>query len=130
MPNNNPSGKGGFQDHPELINKEGAPTKDKSWRGAVSRLTNMTREELIEYVGAKSRMGKLLKELPPNIPIKDALVLIGIVGYGRDPSPGWFNALADREDGKPLTPMKHEGDVTVSWKEWINGNADPAPDSE
>ena len=122
MPNNNPTGRGGFQDHPELINKEGANAKDRSWRGAVSRLTNMTRDELIVYVGGKSRMGKLLKELPPNIPVKDALVLISIVQFGRDPSPGMFNALADREDGKPVTPVKHEGEIGLSWKEFINAN--------
>lgn len=32
--------------------------------------------------------------------MKDALVGISIIAYGRDPSPSMFNALADREDGK------------------------------
>lgn len=97
----NKTGKGGFGDNPQNINRDGANARDKSWRGAVSRLTNMTRDELIEYVGAKTKLARLLKELPPNIPIKDALVLIAIIQFGRDPSPAFLNALADREDGKP-----------------------------
>jgi hypothetical protein len=128
----NPTGKGGFKDHPELINKEGAPTKNKSWGGAVARLTNMTREELIAYVGAKSKMGRLLRELPPNIPVKDALVLISIIQYGRDPSPGMFNALADREDGKPNQPLTGgDGGAIEHVVRFIDdtGNNNPAPEA-
>jgi len=122
----NKTGKGGFKDHPENINREGAPNKDRSWRGSVSRLTNMTREELIEYVGAKTKMGRLLKELPPNVPVKDALILLFIVQYGREPNASMFNALADREEGKPL--QSFSGDMSFSWKEFVN--ADTEPDSE
>lgn len=117
----NPTGKGGFGDRPQDINREGANAKDKSWSGAVSRLTNKTREELIAYVGPNTKMGKLLKELPPKIPVKDALVLMSIIAYGRDPSPGMLNALADREEGKPNQPFSGE----VTWKDFINGNSDP-----
>lgn len=123
MPKNNPTGKGGFQDHPELINKEGRPPKDMTWSGSVKRLTNMTREELIEYVGPRTRIGKLLKELPPNVPVKDALILSIIIQIGREPSASLLNALADREDGKPNQPIS--GDVNVSWKEFVDGNAEP-----
>lgn len=133
MPNNNPTGKGGFQDHPELINREGLNANDKSWRGAVSRLTGKTREELIEYVGAGTKMGKLLKELPPKIPVKDALVLISIISYGRDPSPGMFNALADREDGKPAQTLQGTGEggahVIQSWKEFVESQKDANAES-
>jgi hypothetical protein len=98
----NPTGKGGFQDHPELINKEGAPKRSReSWQATVRRITDMTRAEAIEYVGPKSKIAKLLKELPADISIKDALVFISIIQFGRDPNPRMLSALMDREDGKP-----------------------------
>jgi len=99
----NPTGKGGFQDHPELINKEGLNRRSReTWQATVKRITDMTREEAIEYVGAKTKIGRLLKELPPNIPIKDAMVFVSIIHFGRDPNPRMLQALSDREEGKPL----------------------------
>jgi hypothetical protein len=61
----------------------------------------MTRDEAIAYVGPRSKIAKLLKELPADLPIKDALVFISIIQYGRDPNPRLVAALMDREDGKP-----------------------------
>ena len=101
----NPTGKGGFADHPENINREGAPKRGQNWQDTVKKITDMTREEAIEYVGKRSKLARLLKELPPNLPIKDALVFISIIQYGRDPNPRMFQALADREDGKPQQNM-------------------------
>src|SRR5690349_8669540 len=101
----NPTGKGGFQDHPELINKAGAPKRGQSWQEAIDRLTDMTREELIAYVGASTKIGKLLKELSPKIPVKDVLILVSIIAYGRDPNPRMLATLMDREDGKPTQPI-------------------------
>jgi hypothetical protein len=101
----NPTGKGGFKDHPELINKNGAPKRGQSWQETVKRLTDMTRDELIAYVGKTTKLGKLLKELPPDVPVKDALILISIIQYGRDPNPRLLAALMDREEGKPVQPI-------------------------
>jgi hypothetical protein len=101
----NPTGKGGFQDHPELINKNGAPRKGQTWQESVKRLTDMSRDELIAYVGKTTKLGKLLKELPPSVPVKDALILISIIQYGRDPNPRLLATLMDREEGKPVQPL-------------------------
>lgn len=97
----NPTGKGGFQERPQDINRNGSGKRGQTWGESVKRLTNMTRDELIAYVGAKTRLGRLLKELPPDIPVKDALILATIVSYGREPNAKMFQALTDREDGKP-----------------------------
>jgi hypothetical protein len=101
----NPTGKGGFQDHPELINKEGAPKRGQSWQESINRITNMTREEALTYVGANTKIGKALKELSPKMPIKDALIFASIIAYGRDPNPRLLAALMDREEGKPNQPI-------------------------
>ena len=101
----NKTGKGGFREHPELINKKGAPPRGQSWSEAWKRCTNMTREEAIEYVGANTKIGKLLKELSPQIPIKDALIFASIVSYGREPNARMLSAIMDREEGKPAQPI-------------------------
>jgi hypothetical protein len=123
----NPTGKGGFQDHPEHINKEGLNRRSReTWQATVKRITDMTQEEAIEYVGGpKTKLGRLLKEIPPGLPIKDALVFISIIQYGRDPNPRMFSALADREEGKPNQPVtgKDGGDIKIV-VEYGNNNTD------
>lgn len=126
----NPTGKGGFQDHPELINKEGAPKRGQSWQESVKRLTDMNREELAAYVGASTRLGKLLKELPPKIPVKDALILAAIIQFGRDPNPRLLGTLMDREEGKPVQPIGGDPDkpikIVVEYAD-TNGNQTNTP---
>ena len=65
----------------------------------------MTREEAIAYVGARTKIGKYLKELPPGLPIKDGLAFISIIAYGRDPNPRMLSTIMDREEGKPVQPI-------------------------
>lgn len=102
----NPTGKGGFQERPDDINREGLNRRaPQNWQATIKRLTDMTAEEAIAYVGPRSKLGKLLKELSPKVPIKDALVLISIIQYGRDPNPRLLATLMDREDGKPAQPI-------------------------
>ena len=101
----NPTGKGGFQERPQDINLDGAPKRGQSWQETMKRITDMTREEAIKYVGARTKIGKFLKELPPNIPIKDGLAFISIIAYGRDPNPRMLVAIMDREEGKPAQPV-------------------------
>ena len=109
----NPTGKGGFQDHPELINKEGAPKRGQTWKESIKRITDMTREEAIKYVGARTRIGRLLKELPPNIPIKEALIFSSIIAYGREPNARMLQALTDREEGKPPQAIDLNGNMNL-----------------
>lgn len=102
----NPTGKGGFGERPQDINREGLNRRaSQNWQATVKRITDMTRDEAIEYVGKRSKLAKLLRELPADLPIKDALVFISIIQYGRDPNPRMLAALMDREDGKPNQPI-------------------------
>lgn len=127
----NPTGKGGFSERPQDINRTGANAKDKSWRGTVERITNQTREEAIKAVGARTRLGRLLKELPPNLPIKDALIYISIVHYGREPNPRMLQTLADREEGKPMQPLAHTGEVSIKgYGKWTPDDWDKDKDGD
>lgn len=83
------------------INRKGAPPRGQSWRETVKRITDMTREEAIAYVGPTSKIGKQLKELSADMPLKDAIIFATIIAYGREPNARMLAALMDREDGKP-----------------------------
>lgn len=124
----NPTGIGGFQDHPELINKDGAPRRGQTWRESVKRLTDMDRDELIEYVGGKkTRIGRLLASAPANIPIKDSVIIAAITAFLIDPSPRMFQVLADREEGRPNQPISGaDGTPLKIVVEYADANRDPA----
>jgi len=99
------------------INRLGAPKRGQSWQEAVKRITDMTREEAIAYLGASTKLGKQLRELPENVPIKDALIFASIIAYGREPNARMFQALTDREEGKPnqlITTGAASGSVPFS----------------
>jgi hypothetical protein len=110
----NPTGKGGFGDRPQDINREGLNRRSReTWQATVKRITDMTQEEAIAYVGGpKTKLGKLLKEIPPGLPLKDALVFISVIQYGRDPNPRMLQALMDREEGKPNQPIEIKDELT------------------
>jgi hypothetical protein len=110
----NPTGKGGFGDRPQDINREGLNRRSReSWQATVKRITDMTQQEAIEYVGGpKTKLGKLLKEIPPGLPLKDALVFISIIQYGRDPNPRMLSTLMDREEGKPMQSLEIKDEMT------------------
>jgi hypothetical protein len=125
----NPTGKGGFGDRPQDINREGLNRRSReTWQATVKRITDMTREEAIAFVGAKSKIGKMLRELPENLPIKDALVFISIIQYGRDPNPRLLAALMDREEGKPNQPIT--GDVKMTWSNFVNNDGNPDAEAD
>ena len=92
------------------INRAGAPKRGQSWQETIKRITDMTREEAIAYVGANTKIGRHLKELSENMPIKDALVFATIIAYGREPNARMFAALMDREEGKPNQPISGDPD--------------------
>ena len=94
-----------FEKGDPRINRAGAPKRGQSWQETIKRITDMTREEAIAYVGASTKIGRHLKELSENMPIKDALVFATIIAYGRDPNARMFAALMDREEGKPNQPI-------------------------
>lgn len=92
------------------INRKGAPPRGQTWRETVKRITDMTREEAIEYVGPTSKIGKQLKELSADMPLKDAIIFATIIAYGREPNARMLAALMDREDGKPEQPVTGDAD--------------------
>jgi hypothetical protein len=125
----NPTGKGGFQERPQDINRNGAPKRGQSWQETVKRITDMDKEQLLEYVGGrKTRIGKLIASAPDNMPMKDAVVIASLVAYLMDPNAKMFAVLTDREEGKPNQPISGGGDpLEVVFRYAQNGNPAPSP---
>jgi hypothetical protein len=95
------------------INRKGAPKRGQSWAEVIKKLTDMTREELIKYVGPKTRLGRLLMEMPEGIPIKESLVIATIIAYGREPNARMLSTIMDREDGKSVQPVEVNGKTII-----------------
>lgn len=95
-------------------NPAGAPKRGQSWAETIRRLTEMTRDDLLEYVGPTTTLGRQLKELPANIPMKDAAILTALIQFGRDPQASLLTALMNREEGMPRQPVLHEGRLDIS----------------
>ena len=109
------------------INRKGR-AKGQSWGERVKHITDMTREEAIEYVGPNTKIGKHLKELSPDIPIKDAIIFATIIAYGREPNARMLATLMDREDGKPVQPIT--GDIDKPLVITIKKASDVGPDNK
>ena len=50
--NTNPTGKGGFRDHPELINARGRPKNQESFTYWMNFFKNLTRVEFLKWLNA------------------------------------------------------------------------------
>jgi len=87
----NPTGKGGFQDRPEQINRDGAPKWHDTFGTTYSRLLAMTINDLDAYE-PKTAKESLCKE---------------VILDKKD-----YKELADRIDGKPKQTLDVEGNMT------------------
>ncbi len=95
----NPEGKGGFQDHPELINKNGRPPKGSAWSEVL--------EEIGETIEPKS--GKSFKEL---VGMKIwQLCISGNVSAIRE--------LFNRMEGLPRIKLEHSGRVETGVQDLV-----------
>lgn len=95
------------------INRTGLNRRAYTWKKTIKRIMDMTREEAIEYVGAGTKVGRMLKELPPNIPLRDGMVFISLINYGRDPRASMLSIIMDREEGKPKDTDESDGTEEV-----------------
>jgi hypothetical protein len=118
----NPTGKGGFQEHPENINKAGSP-KGRRWADIISEIGELTPVEAAEHF--KKIMGKL-KTMGDGITLKEAVVARVYADLLFDPSAPLLKEFIERTDGK----MPQELTGTISWKEFIEQDADPEEGDE
>lgn len=97
MAKGNKTGKGGFGDNPQNINRNGAPKRGESWAEIIKRIGNMTPAEAAEH--AKKTAAKL-KQYGGDITLKEAVVIRGYAALLFEPTSSLMNVYMDREDGK------------------------------
>jgi hypothetical protein len=102
----------------ESGNPNGRPKEGQSWAAVIKRITDMSKDELLEYVGgAKTELGRHITKFPPGIPMKDAMVIRALIQLMFEPDPRLFNSLTDREEGKPKQPIVgagEEGEIVLT----------------
>jgi len=95
----NPTGKGGFQDHPELINYGGRPKNEQRFGYWLQFFKNMTVREFLDY--EKSRNN-------------DDMFVAEAIAYDRVKKSrkelSEYKDLADRTEGKAVETNKIIGD--------------------
>jgi len=97
------------------INRKGAPVRGQTWRETVKKNTDLTCRELILIFGARTRVGKFLAKLDPEMPAKDALALAAIGSYFNSPNPRTLDMLMSREEGRPGLALPPKEDANSSF---------------
>lgn len=113
---NNPKGKGGFADNPQNINIKGAPKRGDTLQETFKKLGIMTRDEAAMYFGEKTDIGRQLKQLPPNVPLKDLIGIRTIITLTNDADARLLGTYSDRVEGKPNQPISGKDNEPLTVK--------------
>jgi hypothetical protein len=92
-----PFKKGKGADRDSRINTAGAPPREESYAGTFRAIGDMAGEQLAEW-GAEQL--KEFRKLPPGVTLKTMTCLWAFASLARDFSPGVWNSIMDRVDGK------------------------------
>lgn len=115
--NANPEGKGGLQERPEDINRDGRPKNEQRFGYWLQFFKNLTSKEFKEYPLTRS---------------EDEMYVAEIIAYERVKASrkdlGEYKDLADRTEGRATQTMKHEGDLITGLKVEIVNGTEPTSD--
>lgn len=81
-------------------NPKGRPPTGFSWSEVYKECSDKTYDELMEWVGKDSKLGMMMRDLPPAIQSKYVVVISTLVHCALDPTPGLLKEVADRAEGK------------------------------
>jgi hypothetical protein len=91
------------------INRKGAPVRGQSYAEAVKRLSDMTNEELADFFGRNTPLGRQFLLQPKDVVSRDVIIGRGIVTLENDFDARGFGQLTDRSEGKPAQPITGAG---------------------
>lgn len=81
-------------------NRLGAPHAYETWAAIYRKYENYTVEQIKKIEFTK-------------LPVKDAAVLKMFIRSIEAKTPAFVKEIADRQDGKPVQPMEHTGQMAV-----------------
>lgn len=110
---------------------KGAPKRGESLSETFKKLLNMDKEQAAAYFGKNTSIGRQLRQLAPDVPLKDIVGIRALITLANDTDPRLLRELGDRTEGK----VEQRVDVTtagqpLTWGEFIKnatGNDKPDP---
>lgn len=94
-------------------NPGGRPKDGESWAGVISTVANMTTDEILDFIGKTTALGKLIAKMPRNVQVKYVVTARVMAELMSNPSAGLWNGLMDRMDGKVAIPVKNLGEMPL-----------------
>jgi len=94
-------------------NPAGRPKDGESWAGVISKVANMTTDEILAFVGETSKLGRMIARLSKNVQVKYVVTARVMAELMTNPSAGLWNGLMDRMDGKVALPIKNMGELPL-----------------
>lgn len=99
----NPTGKGGFQERPEDINRSGTWDPKNTFSYQMNRFKNMTIKELKEW---QENTPEDVRTVAEDLAFKRVFAAQGDLKE--------FQEVADRTEGKPKQPIEHDGKLQIN----------------
>lgn len=106
-------------------NPAGRPKDGESWAAIIASVGNMYRDDLLAFIGKDNELGQQIMQLPPNVQMKYLVTTRVFAALMFEPTSGLWKELMERADGKVETPIKHSGEILMTWKDFINLDSDP-----
>ena len=108
-------------------NPQGRPKDGESWAAIIKAVGDMYPADIVAFVGRNNDLGRMLAKLPQDVQMKYLVTARVFSALMFEPSSGLWKELMERAEGKVETPIKHSGEMSMTWKEFID-SVDPDPD--
>jgi len=111
-------------------NPAGRPKDGESWAKIIKAVGEMYPADILAFIGENNDLGKMLKPYPPNVQMKYLVTARVFAALMFEPSSGLWKELMERSEGKVETPIKHSGEMTMTWKDFISSSVEKGEEVE
>lgn len=105
-------------------NPAGRPKDGESWAAIIKSVGEMYPADILAFIGENNDLGRALKHYPANVQMKYLVTARVFSALMFEPTSGLWKELMERSEGKVETPIKHSGEVAMTWKEFINDDTE------
>jgi hypothetical protein len=105
-------------------NPAGRPRDGESWAAIIKAVGDMYPADILAFIGENNDLGRALKQYPSNVQMKYLVTARVFSALMFEPTSGLWKELMERAEGKVETPIKHSGEMNMTWKEFINDDAE------
>lgn len=105
-------------------NPAGRPKDGESWAAIIKSVGEMYPADILAFIGESNDLGRALKQYPPNVQMKYLVTARVFSALMFEPTSGLWKELMERAEGKVETPIKHSGEMSMTWKEFISDDTE------